>query len=299
MIQPIAMTESDLNRARLAEFLRNRRRQLQPGDFGLPTGKRRRTAGLRREDVAELAGISLAYYSWIEQARDLHLSREVISSLATALRLNQAERKYIFTLAGIGFPEEFADDAQHLHPTVGHLVGDDSTECAMLCDPWLNVRAASPLARRILLASTESWPQQNLIWRLCHDRAYASLWPDRQGELRLVVGMFRQNLASDPQSLAGNRVLEELNTHPFFASVWMTNEVQLNPSPEDYFREEPWELTHRSMGRFRIHRIGIALPKPNKWALIIFSPADDESRRKFAHVLLSPQSVLETDGVAV
>jgi transcriptional regulator with XRE-family HTH domain len=282
-----AVTEHDINRIRLAEFVRNRRERLRPGDLGLPILKRQRTPGLRREDVAQLAGISLAYYTWIEQARDIRLSRTVLDDLATALRLNQAERHYILTLAGAEAAEGLSvEDEQKLHPTIAHILGEHSTMCALLCDAWFNVVAASPLAREILFVTTESWPEQNLIWRLCHNRDHASIWKDWQSELRLTVGMFRQSLAKEPHSVAGNRLLEKLSQHSFFASVWTTYDVQLNPSPEEYFREEPWELMNHAVGQLRVHRLGVCLPTRKQSMLTIFSPSDAETLRKFARLAL-------------
>lgn len=272
----------NINRVRLAEFFRSRRERLEPCDLGLPAAKRRRTRGLRREDVAELAGISLTYYTWIEQARDLRLSRDVVGDLAMALHLNQAERNYIATLAGLEVREGFSvEDEQKLHPTLAHIVGEESTMCAILCDPWFNVAAASLLAQRALFVTAESWPERNLIWRLCHDRAYASIWTDWRGELRLSVGMFRQSLAREPDSIAGNRVLEELSAHTAFADLWMTYDVQSNPSPDEYFREAPWELSHPRVGQLRVHRIGVCPPVRTQCVLTIFSPSDAETRRKF------------------
>jgi transcriptional regulator with XRE-family HTH domain len=282
-----ALTGDDINRVRLAEFVRSRRERLQPEDLGLPVLKRQRTPGLRRDDVAELAGISLAYYTWIEQARDLRLSRTVLDDLAKALRLNEAERQYILTLAGFEAAEGVSvEEEQKLHPTVAHILGEHSTTCAILCDAWFNVVAASPLGREVLFVTTESWPEQNLIWQLCHNRDHASIWKDWQSELRLIVGMFRQSLAKRPHSVAGNRVLEKLSEHPFFASLWTKYDVQLKPSPEEYFREEPWELRNHAVGQLRVHRLGVCLPTQNQRMLTIFSPSDAETMRKFAHLTL-------------
>lgn len=280
----VPFIERDLNRLRLAEFLRRRRRRLDPKELGLPSNARRRSAGLRREDVAELAGISVAYYSWIEQARDLRLSRELIDAVAGALRLNEAEWNYVATLAGVACIETANEEAQQLHPTVAHVVGAHSSVCALLCDRWLNVLAASPLARKVLLVNATTWPKQNLIWRLCHDQDHASLWPDPVRELRLAVGMFRQSLAYDPHSIVGNQLLDELIVHPPFAEAWTDNEVHLIPSPAEYFREEPWDLQHRDLGRLRVHRLALPVPKPKQWSIVIFSPADTETEEKFAQI---------------
>ena len=88
-------------RSELADLLRTRRNRLTPADVGLPAGSRRRTAGLRREEVAQLAGVSATYYTFLEQGRDVRPSRQVVAALAGALRLSSAERAHLFQLAGI------------------------------------------------------------------------------------------------------------------------------------------------------------------------------------------------------
>src|SRR5260221_4741705 len=88
----------------LADFLRTRRARLQPSDVGLPTRTRRRTPGLRREDVAELANVGVSWYTLLEQGRDVHPSRNVLQSLAQALRLTTAEEQHLFLLASQELP---------------------------------------------------------------------------------------------------------------------------------------------------------------------------------------------------
>src|SRR5512143_2715826 len=92
------MDETERRQA-LADFLRTRRARLQPGDVGLPPRGRRRTPGLRREEVAELANIGVSWYTLLEQGQDVHPSRQVLASLAQALRLTPAERRHLFLLA--------------------------------------------------------------------------------------------------------------------------------------------------------------------------------------------------------
>ena len=274
------MSNSSINRIRLAEFLRSRRERLQPVDLGLPTFRRRRTSGLRRDDVAALADISLTYYTWIEQARELNLSREIVDCIAAALRLNGAERKYVATLAGVPADDDpnFSDK---IHPTVAHILGDLSA-CALVRDQWFDIVDASPLAREVFSIGTDPL-RDNVIWRLCFDSSFSSIWTEHERELKLYVGMFRQSLATDPESITGNRLLQELNNHPDFATLWNACSVELQPSPEDYFREQPWELRHPQHGPIRFYRIGVALPF-SKHVLTMFSPADDNTGRQFARL---------------
>src|SRR6266700_5955185 len=91
-------------RQTLADFLRKRRARLSPADVGLPPGIRRRTPGLRREEVAQLANIGISWYVWLEQGRDVHPSEQVLESLAQALKLTLTERRHLFLLAGQPLP---------------------------------------------------------------------------------------------------------------------------------------------------------------------------------------------------
>src|SRR5206468_8868135 len=87
-------------RAELGDFLKSRRARISPATVGLPNRSRRRTPGLRREEVADLAGVGLTWYTWLEQGRDIRVSVEVLSGIARALQLEPAERAHLFRLAG-------------------------------------------------------------------------------------------------------------------------------------------------------------------------------------------------------
>src|ERR1700752_242959 len=97
-------------RAELGEFFRSHRERLTPDMFGMDFGTRRRTPGLRREEVAQLCGVSATWYTWIEQGRDVSVSPAALGRMAAALRLSRAERGYLFALAGKRAPE--ADPAE-------------------------------------------------------------------------------------------------------------------------------------------------------------------------------------------
>src|SRR5882724_6567454 len=87
------------SRRELADFLKTRRARLSPADFSLPLGSRRRTLGLRREEVAALAGVGLTWYTWLEQGKDIQVSTSFLDNLARALKLTDAERAHLFALA--------------------------------------------------------------------------------------------------------------------------------------------------------------------------------------------------------
>src|SRR2546423_1225732 len=138
------------SRSELADLLRSRRDRLTPADVGLPAGTRRRTAGLRREEVAQLAGVSTTYYTFLEQGRDVRPSRQVVTALASALRLSSAERAYLFQLAGITLAAEDRAQAETVDPVVGALVGRLDPFPAYLKGRRWDVLAANRTARALV-----------------------------------------------------------------------------------------------------------------------------------------------------
>ena len=93
-------TAADVRRHELAAFLRSRRERITPEQVGLPLSGRRRTPGLRREEVAQLAGVGVTWYTWLEQGRDINASEQVLAAIAATLLLDPYERAHLYTLAG-------------------------------------------------------------------------------------------------------------------------------------------------------------------------------------------------------
>lgn len=123
-----------MDRAELANFLRRRRSRLTPADVGLPVSARRRTPGLRRDEVAGLAGMSTDYYTRMEQARSPHPSTQLLAALARALRLTTDERDYLYRLAGHPAPAEYEAN-RHLGAGLLHLLSRlDDTPAFVVSD---------------------------------------------------------------------------------------------------------------------------------------------------------------------
>jgi len=134
-----------LKRGELATFLRTRRQRLRPADVGLPAGGRRRTPGLRRQEVAELAGISVDYYIRLEQARGPHPSRQVLTALGRALVLTADEREYLFRLAGES-PPPAAVPSREISPGIRNLLDSMPETPAYVVDAKYDVLAWNSLA---------------------------------------------------------------------------------------------------------------------------------------------------------
>ncbi len=138
-----------MHRSVLADFLRRRREALQPADVGLATTARRRTPGLRREDVAGLAGISSDYWARLEQQRGPQPSPQVLLAVARSLRLTQDERDHLFRLAGHPAPER-TSRSEHVHPALLRVLDRLHDTPAQVVDDLARTLVQNPGARALL-----------------------------------------------------------------------------------------------------------------------------------------------------
>src|SRR6185437_10136395 len=129
-------TTSPEQRRALGDFLRARREKLDPAALDLPRGARRRTPGLRREEIAQLCGLSTTWYSWIEQGRDVSISPQALARLARTLRLGRAERAYLFELAGKRDPDSPVDEIDAFPLTLQAVVDAVSAPAYVLDRAW-------------------------------------------------------------------------------------------------------------------------------------------------------------------
>src|SRR5580698_7629188 len=168
----MAVVSSPIRRDELRAFLRSRRARLSPADVGLPDdGGRRRTPGLRREELAALAGVGVSWYTWLEQGRDINPSPEVLDALAHALRLDRAERSTLFALARTELPladDTTSADPERLDADVSNLVAlvhSMHPHPAYLLGPMTRILAWNRAAS-IVLGSPEHLPAEKryLLW---------------------------------------------------------------------------------------------------------------------------------------
>ncbi|SNT43844.1 Helix-turn-helix domain-containing protein [Actinacidiphila glaucinigra] len=224
----------DIDRAQLADFLRRSRARLAPSDVGLAAGTRRRTPGLRREEVAQLAGMSADYYTRLEQSRGPRPSRQILGSLARALRLSEDERDHLFHLAGEEPPRAArdtggADGAEHVRPGL-LLVLDrlDDTPAQVVSDTG-DVLAQNTMAAALVGDAASRPPgERNLVRRFFLDPEARELFPpgDRAEHARRHVAHLRAVLAARPEDARAAALVGELRCRSAeFASLWEEHEV--------------------------------------------------------------------------
>ncbi|MFC5720135.1 helix-turn-helix transcriptional regulator [Streptomyces gamaensis] len=270
---PAPRAADGIRRAELAAFLRSRRERISPEQAGLPRGPRRRTPGLRREEVAHLAAVGVTWYTWLEQARDIRVSAQVLDSIARALMLDRTERSHLFALAGVTDP----------------LPG---TECTGV---------SSGLLR--MLEQLEPFPAcvQNARYDvLAHNRVYGQLMCDLDalppedrncmwlsfthpewraaiaGQNEVVAAMaakFRASMAEHIAEPAWKCLLKRLlDASPEFRRLWERHEVDGLDSHRTRVYYQRW------VGPLRLDYTSLWTgPHPGA-RLLTFTPADEESR---------------------
>jgi transcriptional regulator with XRE-family HTH domain len=219
-----------LNRPELATFLRTRRERLRPRDVGLPDGQRRRTPGLRRQEVAQLAGLSVDYYIRLEQARGPRPSRQVLSALARALMLTADEREYLFRIAGEE-PAVVQGPVRDVPPGIRYLLDALVATPAYVVSAKFDILAWNQLATYFIgdLSATAEDDRNMIRWMFARpaDDVY---WdePHTVAFTRSMVAGLRAAYARYPgdRSIAA-LVGELLALSPRFAAMWAEHAVQV------------------------------------------------------------------------
>lgn len=218
-----------MDRGELGSTLRTWRERLRPSDVGLPAGMRRRTPGLRREEVAGLAGVSVDYLSRLEQGRGPRPSEGVLAALARTLRVTDAERELLFELAGVAPPRP-GRIRTAVRPSVLRLMDRFKDLPALLLDAKTDVLAWNAMAAALLGDLSAMPPGERNIARRAFDdelRSRVELAPEERERLdRALVSDLRRTAARYPDDPALRRLVADLRaTSPTFERLWTVREL--------------------------------------------------------------------------
>lgn len=265
------MTSTEMDRrAAFAEFLRTRRARLTPTAVGLPTGARRRTPGLRREEVAQLANIGTAWYTALEQGRAIHPSMGVLESLADALRLTPDERRHLFALAGqsLPLPPSSNEDEETVHPVLRRLVDDlDPDPAYILGRRWDYLYWNRAAAMVWTLTDAPPPYPRNFVWRLFVDPAARRAgWEE---VARTTLAQFRADSALYPDDPRFAALIDDLRrVSAEFRAWWPRHDVRGSLDARK-------ELRHPVLGDLVLDRITLQAPGAPGLKLIVYTPAPE------------------------
>jgi transcriptional regulator with XRE-family HTH domain len=239
------------DRGALGEFLRNRRGRIGPTELGLPAGiGRRQTPGLRREELAALAGVSVDYYIRLEQGRDTHPGAAVLDALAAALRLDDDERAHLHSLAHNAASRAPARAPRAVTARTGllQLLETVRPTPAYVLDPTSNILAANPEGGQ-LMAGIDAWPpaRRNVVRYVFTHPAAREVFVSWRGMAEDCVAHLRTVAASDPGSPELAALVTELSAASAeFAQLWQHYDVRVKSGSRRTFHHPavgPFELT--------------------------------------------------------
>jgi transcriptional regulator with XRE-family HTH domain len=268
-----AVAEQDqaerLRREELGAFVRSRRERLSPEQFGLPDGPRRRTPGLRREEVAQLAGIGVTWYTWLEQGRDINVSQEVLDAIARTLLLDPHERAHLLTLAGIG-SGALAGEC-HAISAGTHLMLDQLDPFpAAVVNRRHDILAYNQAYGR-LLSNLDELPleDRNTMWLAFTHPAWREGMVDWEGTVTRMVAQFRLAMGDHVGEPTWKCLVRRLiDVSPEFAEFWERRDVQL---PENRTKL----ILQPEVGLLKLDFTNLWLgPQPGN-RMVAYTPADE------------------------
>ncbi|GIO44663.1 MULTISPECIES: helix-turn-helix transcriptional regulator [Paenibacillus] len=256
----------------LSAFLKSKRAKILPESVGLAPGGRRRTPGLRREEVAQLAGVSTTWYTWLEQGRDIRMSASVLDCIANALQLTADERKYVFALAmesgsgAVPFQEDRTEISQPLKKIM-----DELRFCpTIITDRRYFIVGWNEAAAHVFLDFEQiPFEQRNLISLLFTRKELQRLAVNWEHFVRGFLAIFRAYYGQYMEDDWYDRFLEEMKqVHPGFEQLWQESEVKSAP-------EVLIEFRHAKAGKMLFHLTSLQVQGSSDLRCSIYTPAPD------------------------
>ena len=288
-------TSSDSSKSRrheLATFLRTRRERITPDDVGLPPGSRRRTPGLRREEVAQLAGVGVTWYTWLEQGRDINASAQVLEAVARTLRMDHQERQHLFRLAGIA---PLAPDAEcamlptHLQDVLDQLDPFPALVSSLRFDLLAYNRAYNYLVDDVDHILPE---ERNLIWLFFTHPAWIEVCDGWDAAGNYLVAQLRARMATHLDDPMWTELVDRLlAASPEFAQRWERHDVTAAAMAVKRFRNQLVGELHLNATKLWLGRTGVA-------QLTTYSPVNEETRLRLERLVELAPAVALTPAIA-
>jgi transcriptional regulator with XRE-family HTH domain len=254
---------------RLGAFLKDRRTRLDPAAFGFSTA-RRRTPGLRREEVAQRANISPTWYTWLEQGRGGAPSADVLNRIAAGLMLTEPEREHLFIL-GLGRPPEVRyKAADGVTPRLQRVLDAFEVSPAIIKTATWDVIAWNRAAAALLIDYAQLPPSGRNILRLMFaDARIRAAQEDWSSVARYVVGAFRADAARAGASEEVARLVEELSElSPEFKALWRDNDISAH-------MDGVKRIHHPQLGVLQLEFSAFAVDGRPELSMVVYNPATD------------------------
>lgn len=267
----------------LREFLMSRRARVSPTEAGLPDGgARRRTPGLRREEVAVLAGVGASWYQWLEQGRDISVSPQVLDAVARVLKLTSAERRHLYVLAGLNPPAYEVDPGdQQMCDGLQRLIDAWMPFPAHIMDAYYNCVMYNDAAAIVLAMRPEN--RQNCVIDFFTDSLYRARSESWEQNAATVVAQFRAACSECPDDEGFQEVVAELKeVSPEFVELWERRDIK----PQGQVRKE---LTHPVAGLLVMESTAMKIPARPDLTVVLHTPMAEADTAAKLEWLASPE----------
>jgi transcriptional regulator with XRE-family HTH domain len=265
----------------LSDFLRTRRSRITPEQVGLSRNERRRTPGLRREEVAQLAGVSVDLYTWLEQGRSIGVSTQTLESLAQALRLDAHEREHLFFLAHQQPPPVRVPLDETVSATLQRFLDSLDLSPAFAVGPRWDVVAWNEAACVALYDfSQASMRERNIVWRMFTSASHRQLVVDWDKNARRILAQFRTSYGQFPDDPWMKELIHDLQVcSPEFRLWWSDHEVLRGPEGKKM-------LNHPLVGYLAFEHLMFQICDEPDVKVIVYTPInEDETKAKMRQLL--------------
>jgi hypothetical protein len=270
--KPSAPAPANVRRAELATFLRSRRERLAPADVGLPAGTRRRTPGLRREEVAQLAGVGVTWYTWLEQGRRINASTQVLDAIARTLRLDRNEHDHLYRLADVPALTVPDEHAVTLEPVVLELIAQMAPLVTVINERYDLLAWNRPYELMFPSLARKQYRYRNSLWATFTGPGCCHPFVNRAEEIPHMVATLRAAYGrhvGEPRWEAFIRDLIEQS--PEFARMWRDHEVHGHATRLKIFR-------HPAVGEMRFKATNLGVLATPGACMVVYVPADERTQ---------------------
>jgi transcriptional regulator with XRE-family HTH domain len=287
------MDGDESRRAELGRFLRARRAAIQPADAGLPSGTgRRRTPGLRREEVAQLSGVGIAWYTWLEQGRVVATSAQVIDALAGALRLDEEAHRHLRALAGLPLPPAWISGQGHdpVPEALQRMLDSLLPNPAYITDRRFDFLAWNHAYSSVWRDLADIPPaQRNLVWLMLTDPSLRRLLVGWEKRARALLDQFRTVAGRYPKDIRIARLVADLEAgSPHFRDWWPQYTVGRFTSPEHV-------IDHPEAGRISLDLAQLSITHHPSLILVLQTPVTDADRASLTRLTGQPDRAGQAD----
>jgi transcriptional regulator with XRE-family HTH domain len=277
-------SKTDVRRTELAAFLRARRERISPEEVGLPVGTRRRTAGLRREELAQIAGVGVTWYTWLEQGRPINASVQVLDAIARTLRLDATERGHLFRLADVPGAAAPAGCVEcSLPPEVQRILDSVPYPASVITDrfdllAWNKIYAA--LFPRLTQAPAD---ERNTLLSCLNSYACCSPIPEQDKYSGVLIAQLRNAYGKHVGDPAWTHFIRRLEAQsPTFAAQWASHDVA---QPTTYTKR----FRHPTLGLLTTKSTSFAVTAVPDARMVIYTPDDAHSEQAIARLAVGEE----------